>query len=146
MRAFLLVLTGLIVVGCARSNGAGGPDGEDAVESSDLAASLEVNVSDDGVRLVLHATNTTTRPMELTFPTSQRYDFVVANASGEELWRWSDGMAFLQALSSATLAPGESWDMEAVWDPGAAAGPLVATGWLTARSHALRQSAAFELP
>lgn len=146
MRAFAIVLMVLVVGGCARPPGVSDGDGEDATMSGDLAASMEVKVSEDGVRLGLHVTNTTTRTMDLTFPTSQRYDFVVTRASGGEVWRWSEGMSFLQAISRASLAANESWDMEAVWDPGEVTGRLVATGWLTTRDGTVKQSATFELP
>jgi hypothetical protein len=146
MRAVFLVLLGLHLAGCAGSNGQVEAGKEERVSPSDLAASMEVKVGVDGVRLVLHLTNTTSRTMEFTFPTSQRYDFVVTRPSGEEVWRWSEGMAFLQAISRATLEPGESWDMEAVWDPGDRSGELIATGRLTARDRAVEQSATFELP
>ncbi len=95
---------------------------------------------------MLHVTNTGTRPMEFVFPTSQRFDFEVVTPDGEGVWRWSEGMAFLQVLSRATLQPAESWDMEAVWEPGDRSGRFEAVGRLTARSHGLEQRAAFELP
>lgn len=151
----LLALLALGLLGpaaCARSGGApeaGGedpPTGAEPTQSPGLAASLEVQVARSGVRFGLHVTNTTDRTMEFTFPTSQRYDFVVRRASGEEVWRWSDGMAFLQAISHASLAPGESWDMEAVWEPDDVSGELEATGTLTARDRSVSQRAAFTLP
>lgn len=155
VRLGLLVILGLGLLGlpaCAGSGGQLEPGGEDSegaaapTESHGMAASLDVQVAGDGVRLGLHVTNTTSRTIDFTFPTSQRYDFVVRRPSGEEVWRWSDGMAFLQAISHATLAPGESWDMEAVWEPGATSGTLEATGTLTARDHPVSQHTTFELP
>jgi hypothetical protein len=70
----------------------------------------------------------------------------VETTAGELVWRWSDDMAFLQALSSDTLAPGESWTMEAVWEPEAPAGEYRAVGTLTAREQELRQETLFRLP
>jgi hypothetical protein len=136
------VVAGLLVGGCAGSNER--VEGEGAM-ADDLAATMEVKVGSDSVRLLLHVTNTGSEAVEFTFPSSQRYDFVVADAGGERVWRWSDGMSFLQAVSSGTLAPGESWDMEAVWEPGGRTGTFVATGRLTAGDRALEQRATFEL-
>lgn len=146
MHAVLLILIAILSSGCARPNGQGEAGEGDASAPPPLAASVDVQVTDGGVRLSLHITNTTSRPIEFSFPTSQRYDFVVARPSGEVVWRWSEGMAFLQVLSQATLAPGESWDMEAVWEPGSVTGELVATARLTAAERPVEQRTTFELP
>jgi hypothetical protein len=39
-------------------------------------------------------------PQELTFPTSQEFDVVLRNGYGQEIWRWSQGYAFAQAVHS----------------------------------------------
>lgn len=140
MRLGNVLATTLLLTACAGSTER---DGEAGLPQ-DMAASLEVNVTASTVRVVLHVTNVGESPIVYTFPTSQRYDFVVMRGE-EEVWRWSEGAAFLQVVSRDTLAPGESWDMEAVWDPGTRSGRFTATGVLTAREHGLRQSAAFEL-
>lgn len=140
-RGTALTAAALLVVGCAGS-------GERTGMEEDVVASLEVEVRGEGdrVRFVFHVTNAGDEPLELTFPTSQRHDVIVTTPSGEEVWRWSEGMAFLQAISHATLASGESWDMEAVWEPEGRTGELVATAVLTARDRELRQRASFRLP
>jgi hypothetical protein len=38
------------------------------------------------------------QPVELTFPSSQEYEVVLRDAAGKELWRWSDGRAFLTVI------------------------------------------------
>lgn len=148
MRGVLLTLMLVVASACSPSNDAVRP-GEDGMSSGmqeDLAATMEVGVRDSEVRFGLHVTNTSDRPIEFTFPTSQRYEFVVRNEAGEEVWRWSEGMAFLQAVSHATLEPGESWDMQAVWDPSDREGEYTATGRLVAQDRPVEQSAAFRLP
>lgn len=39
---------------------------------------------------------------QFTFRTSQRYDFAVFDAAGEEVWRWSDDQAFLMVIGEET--------------------------------------------
>jgi hypothetical protein len=112
----------------------------------ELSPTMEVKVAPASVRFVLHVTNSTPDPITLNFQSSKRYDFVVETLAGEKVWRWSDGMAFLQALSSDTLAPGESWTMEAVWEPEAPSGEYRAVGTLTAREQTLQQETLFRLP
>lgn len=138
-------LASLLVGACAGSNGEQTESAMGFTGADGLAGTMEVKVSESSVRLVLHVTNTSNSPVEMTFPTSQRYDFIVATTGGDEIWRWSEGMAFLQALSTETLPAGESWEMEAVWDPADREGEYVATGVLTARDRDLRQRATFEL-
>jgi len=46
-------------------------------------------------------------PRTLEFPTSQRYDFLILDGEGGEVFRWSAERSFLQALGSETLLPGE---------------------------------------
>lgn len=113
--------------------------------AGELASSLEVEVANGSVRFILHVTNTGSGPLEMVFPTAQRHDVVVRRESGEEVWRWSAGRGFAQAITRATLAPGDSWDLEASWAPGDLSGTYVATGLLMAREHEVRQQTTFEL-
>lgn len=145
MRAEAMMVTALLVTGCAGSTGEVG-ESRDGVLMDDVAATVEVKLQGDSVRLLLHVTNTGDAPLDFTFPSSQRYDFVVRDEAGEEVWRWSEGMMFLQAISHATLAPGETWDFDVVWEPGDRRGRYEVVGRVTATEHDLQQSAAFELP
>ncbi|HUE77076.1 MAG TPA: BsuPI-related putative proteinase inhibitor [Longimicrobiales bacterium] len=152
MRADVVLLTALALAGCAGpsgeavSRGAGAADGTEEAMHGDIAASVQVQVHTDTVRLRLHVTNTGTRPIDFTFPTSQRYDFVVATDTGERVWRWSDEMMFAQVISEVALAPGETWDFEAAWEPGNRAGLFQVLGEVTASEHDVRQRMTFELP
>jgi len=66
------------------------------------------------VRLILAVKNVGAEPKTLRFSSGQRYDFVVALA-GREVWRWSKGKLFTQALTSITLAPGETIRFRETW-------------------------------
>jgi hypothetical protein len=112
----------------------------------DLASSLEVGIAPDEVRLAFHVTNTSAVPVEFTFPTSQRYDFMVEGPGGARLWQWSEGRAFAQVVTQARLEPGETWSMEAVWQSGARAGEHIAIARLVAMDGAVEQRREFELP
>jgi hypothetical protein len=141
MRPNLLVLVGLLVLGCAPHAWTG-----EAGLAGDLASSLEVGIAPGEVRLSFHVTNTGATAREFTFPTSQRYDFVVEVGGGERVWRWSDERAFAQVVTQARLEPGETWTMEAVWQSGGRTGNHVAIARLVALDGAVEQRAAFELP
>jgi hypothetical protein len=78
-----------------------------------LDASLEVTVG-DGVRFRFVVTNPGDTPIELTFRDACRADFAVYEGD-EEVWRYSDGKAFSQVLTSADLQPGEAATFEETW-------------------------------
>ena len=81
-----------------------------------LEPRLEVTVG-DGVRFRFVVVNAGDTPVDLTFRDACRADFAVFE-DGEEIWRYSDGRAFAQALSTADLQPGESATFEQSWpDP-----------------------------
>lgn len=137
-----------LLLGCGGNQGAG----VDAVgadrgvrQQLPLASSLEVEVREDSVRLVLHVTNPSSRPAVLEFSSGQRYDFAVRTEAGADVWRWSADRSFTQALGSETIAPGGTLDYAAVWLPGARTGSFVAIGELTSTSHPVREQAAFRL-
>ncbi|MEO7804243.1 MAG: BsuPI-related putative proteinase inhibitor [Actinomycetota bacterium] len=61
--------------------------------------------------------NRGTSNIEVTFSSSQRYDFEITNATtGLVVWRWSDGMVFAQVLGKERFEPGCALLGEASWD------------------------------
>lgn len=134
----LLLMVGLLAAACAGQPGPG--------PAPSLATSMEVEVAPAVVELILHVTNAGDAPVVFTFPSAQRHEFRIATESGEEVWRWSEGRMFTQALVTDTLEPGETWRVEGEWEPGGRAGRFTAVGLLTARDTALEQRVTFELP
>jgi len=58
------------------------------------------------VELKLEVTNASDRPVTLHFNTSQRYDFIIHDNAGKELWAWAQERMFLQVLGQEDLQPG----------------------------------------
>jgi hypothetical protein len=56
-------------------------------------------------RLTLRSTMA--QPLDLTFPSGQRYDLIVRNDRGQEVARWSDGKAFTLIFGTEKFGPGE---------------------------------------
>lgn len=74
----------------------------------------------DPVVLSLRVRNGTDAPTVLTWPTTQRYEFVVERA-GQRVWTWSEGRAFAEMLVDQTLGPRAETVFREVWrtaDPG----------------------------
>jgi len=117
-----------------------------AILPEGVAASLQAETAGDSVRLTLRITNASRDAIPLTFPTGQSYDFVIRR-DGREVWRWSEGMMFTQAIRQETLAPDETRTYTASWShPADSRGAFSAEGWLTAQEHQFRQSTVFHLP
>ena len=65
------------------------------------------------VRLI--ASNTTGRNLNLTFPTAQRFDFIVRQDK-RVIWQWSHEKAFAQVTGRQSVRPGDSISYEYKWD------------------------------
>ncbi|MBW3624312.1 MAG: hypothetical protein KY468_12970, partial [Armatimonadetes bacterium] len=86
------------------------------VAALNVELSTDPNVTRPGedVRMTLTVTNTGTAPAQFRFPSGQRSEFVVREG-GREVWRWSRGRAFTQALSTLTLVPEEELRVQETW-------------------------------
>jgi hypothetical protein len=81
-----------------------------------LESTLDATVDGD-VEFQFRVVNAGRSPIELQFRSGKTAD-VAAFEDGEEVWRWSTGRLFTQALQSWTLAPGESNEQRFTWtDP-----------------------------
>lgn len=80
-----------------------------------LTASLSTERGDDDVRFALLVENEGDEPATLSFRSGKRADFAVRDGN-EEMWRWSAGRMFTQALGSVTVDPGETLPFEGTWE------------------------------
>jgi hypothetical protein len=70
-----------------------------------LTASKAVCAEGEPMELTLQVVNRGPRPVTLQFRDSQRYDFLIRNAQGQEVWRWSANQMFAHMLGQETLSP-----------------------------------------
>jgi hypothetical protein len=110
-----------------------------------LATSLDVSVK-EGVNLAFHITNSSGKALELTFPTGQTHDFAVLDSAGREVWRWSAGRLFTQALRNRVLDAGETATYDVRWDTGARRGTFTAVATLKSDSHPVESRVEFSVP
>lgn len=143
--AVLLAALAAGCVGCAPREDAEMSDGGAEADAGPLVTTMEVEAGGEVVRLTLHVTNTTPEPVELEFPSSQRYDFAISRLDGESVWHWSAARSFAQVLGTETLPGGGSVRYEAEWPSEGRSGEYVATGEVTALNHDIRQAVRFEL-
>lgn len=82
-----------------------------------LNSHLTVDVTDDAVEFAFTVENTGTAPIDLEFRSGKTVDVAVYD-DGVELWRWSEGRMFTQAIQTETIDPDASIDRELTWaDP-----------------------------
>lgn len=60
---------------------------------------------DEPIIMTLKAFNYTKEDVVFHFNTSQRYDFIIEDEEGNEIWRWSQDMMFAMVLGEETLGP-----------------------------------------
>lgn len=95
-----------------------------------LDCTIAASQTDGELSITLTATNSGEEPVDLTFPSGQTIEAVVEHG-GQEIWRYSDGQMFTQALRTETLAPGEQLAESITWSQPPAGGYDV-RAWLCA--------------
>lgn len=117
----------------------------DAAHDGAVAATLEVRVGRE-VEFVLHVTNATEKRLELNFPSGQTHDVIVLDAAGREVWRWSEGRLFTQALQNRLLSSGETATYQQRWAPREQTGTFTAIAILASSNHPVELRRGFALP
>ena len=98
------------------------------------------------VRVTLEVTNRSPETVRLTFLTGQRFDLSLRNVSGREVWRWSDGRLFMQALGEEVLKPSPGvLRFDATIPAPRGEGRYTLHGKITATNLTLRASAPFQV-
>ena len=94
-----------------------------------VGTAREVYESGEPVAMILIMS--ASEPTPLYYRTSQRFDFAVADADGQVLWRWSADRAFLQVLGQGTIEPGTQFVFRETWGQRDSAGSRVPPGIYT---------------
>ena len=143
----VLLLTAALAFACGPRSRANEPEvgTRSRTSGQPLASSLDVRVA-DGVRFALHVTNEAQKSLELTFPDGQTHDIVVLDAAQREVWRWSDGRMFTQALQTRVLDEDETASYEAAWPARSVHGAFTAVASLRSENHPVEQRVRFVIP
>src|SRR3990172_4325658 len=99
MRSPALMLAACLLV--AQVPQSGEPSGLKATLTADKPA----YASGEPLTFTLKVINDTPKPVRLSFRTAQRFDLVMEDPQGREVWRWSAGRLFAQVLGHETLGP-----------------------------------------
>jgi hypothetical protein len=113
--------------------------------SAELPATLSATVNGD-VTLSFSVKNPTSAPVKVTYPSGQKYDFVVIDSTtGKSVWTWSASRTFIQALGEETIPAGGALTFVEKWTP-PRKGLYLAHARLTSTSHRSEAYASVVVP
>ncbi|MDP9178874.1 MAG: BsuPI-related putative proteinase inhibitor, partial [Gemmatimonadota bacterium] len=99
----------------------------------------------DGVRFTLNVRNNSTRMVELRFPNGKTHDFYVLDENGREVWRWSKGRMFTQALQNKLIKSKDNAVFADSWSGSNAHGKFTAVAVLASANHPVEERVEFAL-
>jgi hypothetical protein len=111
---------------------------------SDLTSKFVVNAG-SGVEFTLDVRNNTTKMVELRFPDGKTHDFIVQDASGKEVWRWSRSRMFTQGMQNKLIKAKDVAVFTETWDPAGMRGKFTAIAVLSSDNHPIEERVEFEL-
>jgi hypothetical protein len=116
-----------------------------------IGTTLDVNVNgkdvnEESVSFAFHVANNTKKMMELRFPNGQTHEFVVLDSTGKEVWKWSSGRMFTQAIRNKLLKGREETVFEEQWNTKGLRGTYTAIATLRSENHPVETSVEFVLP
>jgi hypothetical protein len=116
-----------------------------AAKAPVITSSLETRVA-DRVTFTFNVTNAGAKLVELSFPSGQSYDFTVVDATGHEVWRWSDDRMFTQSLTNRQLSARETATFAEAMPAGGLHGTYTVVARLESSTHPVEQRQDFTLP
>lgn len=93
----------------------------------------------------LDVRNNTSRMVELRFPNGMTHEFIVQDASGKEVWRWSKSRMFTQGLQNKLVKAKEVATFREAWNAEHLSGKLTAIALLPSDNHPIEERVEFEL-
>lgn len=110
-----------------------------------VTSHVMVDTARGDVRFAIEVHNDTRKRVELTFPDGRTHDFVVLDATGREVWRWSAGRLFTQAMQNRLLDSHDSAVFDERWSP-PAPGQYTLVAHLRSENYPVQQRVEFALP
>jgi hypothetical protein len=114
-----------------------------------LATTFDVirqNDDAESLKFALKVVNNTKKMVEIHFPDGQTHDFIVKDSADKEIWRWSEGRMFTQAMRSKTLKGKDETVFEESWETKGHHGTFTAVAILRSENFPVETSVQFALP
>lgn len=109
-----------------------------------VAAQVSIDTTNGVVRFAIAVHNGTRKSVEINFPNGRTHDFVVMDSTGREVWRWSDGRLFTQAMQNRFVSSKDSAIYDEAWKA-ATPGNYTLVALLNSDNHPVRQHVEFAL-
>ncbi len=109
-----------------------------------IVSHVMVDTADGTVSFAIEVTNATGKRVELNFPDGRTHEFVVLDTAGREVWRWSAGRLFTQAMQNRLLDAHDSAIYRERWLPNAP-GQYTLVAQLRSENHPMQQRVDFAL-
>ncbi|MRX52705.1 proteinase inhibitor [Bacillus idriensis] len=119
MKKLVFIMLGLLfLVGCGQTaekkDEAEEVSGD--VETKGVQLSVEAKEDDGIVQINMTVKNHTDEEKNFEFSSGQKYEIIITDPNGAEVYKYSKGRMFTQALQYLTLPPGESQTYQETWD------------------------------
>ncbi len=143
-----LLATAVLVFACGpRSHTSAVAARPAVVVDSAVTAAVRVDAAPGSrtVRFALSVTNGTSKRIELNFPSGRTHDFVVLDATGREVWRWSDGRMFTQLMKNRMIEARDIVTYDERWPAPPSAGRYTLVAVLHSDSHPVEKRVDFAI-
>ncbi|MGX1194846.1 BsuPI-related putative proteinase inhibitor [Metabacillus sp. SLBN-84] len=121
MKKLLFITVFLILAGCGQS--AEQPQEKEQaeevsgdMEEKDVELSVETKEESGVVQITMMVKNNSDEEKNFEFSSGQKYEIIITDPNGAEVYKYSKGKMFTQALQYVTIPPGESKTYEETWD------------------------------
>jgi hypothetical protein len=115
--AMMAILLLAVSAGCTKSSTVERvyPRKKQSIESRVFVGQIKVSFatvkrnynSKDTIPLCLQIKNTSDEVYTLNYASGQRYDFIIKNKAGDQLWQWQAGKNFALIATTTDLRPGQ---------------------------------------
>ena len=109
-----------------------------------VTSHVMVDTARGSVRFAIEVANDSRKRVELNFPDGRTHDFVVLDARGKEVWRWSQGRLFTQAMQNRLLDAHDAIVYAERWTP-PAPGHYTLVAQLNSENYPVQQRVEFAL-
>ena len=109
-----------------------------------VTSHVMVDTARGNVRFAIEVANDSRKRVELNFPDGRTHDFVVLDARGKEVWRWSQGRLFTQAMQNRLLDAHDAIVYAERWTP-PAPGQYTLVAQLNSENYPVQQRVEFAL-